>query len=367
MSSASARTDAGPAAAEPPVITRVEGRLGRITLNRPHRLNALTLEMVERMSQTLLDWRERDAVAAVLIDGAGDRGLCAGGDLRSTSGALPLDTAFLRAEYRLNDLIASYPKPYVALMDGVVMGGGLGVSAHGSHRIVTERSRVAMPEVRIGLVPDVGVSAILARAGVPGRVMALTARTVTGADAITVGLADALVPSERLADLVAAVRAVCDETDVNAGIAAVIADSASEPPSAPIVEVAAALADCFGSASVEGVLTSLDQCAASGIDAPGPAYAGEVADQLRRMSPTAVVATHELLRRAADLPTLRVVLEAEYRAITALLHRPDAAEGVRALLIDRDEPKWNPATLAEVDHAEVLRMLDAPEEPPVFD
>lgn len=368
--------DSAPAVSAPDastsVITRIDGPLGRITLNRPSKLNALTLEMVERMSRALLDWRGDDAIAAVLIDGAGDRGLCAGGDLRANSGAAPLDTGFLRAEYRLNELIASYTKPYVALMDGVVMGGGLGISAHGSHRIVTERSRVAMPEVRIGLVPDVGVSALLARApGAAGQLMALTARTVTGADAIAVGLADVFVPSVQLADMIEAVREACSATagddEVGPAVSSAIAPFTTAPPPAELVAISAALSDCFAAESVDGVLAALDRIAASEADGQAPTYAREVADQLRRMSPTAVVATYELLRRAPALQRMRAVLEAEYRAITALLRRPDAAEGVRALLIDRDEPRWNPATLDDVDRDEVLRALDEPADPPVFD
>lgn len=374
---------------ERPVLVRVEGALGRITLNRPAKLNALTLEMVERMSRALLEWRDADAVSAVLVDGAGDRGLCAGGDLRASSGASPLDTApldtapletaFLRAEYRLNELIATYPKPYVAIMDGVVMGGGLGISAHGSHRVVTDRSRIAMPEVRIGLVPDVGMSALLARApGAIGMLLALTARTIGGADAIVCGFADAYVPAERIDALAAAVVAAAreaapspssgavDPAIAHALVSLAVQQHALPVPLAPLSVQRNWIDPCFELDSVPEILVSLDVLAASTIDPAVADAAGQAAAEMRRMSPTALVAAHELLRRAATLDSLHTVLEAEFRAMTALAVRPDAAEGVRAVLVDRDEPAWQPATVDAVDRDEVLRLLAEQREPLLF-
>lgn len=367
-----------PTALDRPVLARVEGALGRLTLNRPRAINALTAEMVGLLADALEHWRDHPDVMAVMIDGAGERGLCAGGDLRSATSGAPLTPDFLRAEYRLNELIATYPKPYVALMDGVAMGGGLGVSAHGSHRVVTERSRIAMPEVRIGLVPDVGMSALLARApGSLGMLLALTARTIGAADAIACGLADALVPAERLGSLVAAVVAAANEaasrpsartdpTTTHALVSLAVQQHALPVPDAPLSAQRDWVDRCFGLDSVPGILDALDALASGSTDRAVSDAARQAAAEMHRMSPTALVAAHELLRRAPTLGGIRAVLEAEFRAMTALAVRADAAEGVRAVLVDRDEPAWHPSALADVDRHEVLRLLDEQREPSLF-
>ncbi|MCF6322415.1 MAG: 3-hydroxyisobutyryl-CoA hydrolase, partial [Rhizobiaceae bacterium] len=183
---------------------RIEGKAGRITLNRPDSLNALTYEMVLEIEAALLQWREDEQVSLVIIDAAGEKAFCAGGDIQKLydtgiRGEYQFMRIFWRDEYRLNALIASYPKPYVAFMDGIVMGGGVGVSAHGSHRIVTGRTMLAMPECAIGLVPDVGGSLLLAKApGHVGELMGVSGARLDGADAIHAGFADALVDVDRL-------------------------------------------------------------------------------------------------------------------------------------------------------------------------
>lgn len=193
---------------EDPVLLHTEGRVRHITLNRPRALNALNHAMVARVTEALADAEHDDSVIAVLITGAGERGLCAGGDIRSiyedarSGGSESMD--FWRDEYRLNARIARFPKPYVAIMDGIVMGGGVGVSAHGDIRVVTERSRIAMPETGIGFVPDVGGTRLLGAApGELGTHLALTAEAVGAGDALLCGLADHFVPSQRLAELTA--------------------------------------------------------------------------------------------------------------------------------------------------------------------
>ena len=195
---------------EPEIRVWIEGRIGRLELNRPRAMNALTWPMTQAAEQALDRWRDSDSVDAVLVTGAGERGLCAGADIRQMAGMDADESyAFLDHEYGLNLVINQYPKPYIALMDGVTMGGGMGLSAHGSHRIVTERSRLAMPECRIGLIPDVGMSYLLARSpGELGTYLSLTASEASGADALLLGLADAFVPSERLAALVADLTAL---------------------------------------------------------------------------------------------------------------------------------------------------------------
>ena len=199
------------------VIVRAERALRRITLNRPKALNALTLDMAVTMTEFLRSWASDPEVGAILIDGAGERGLCAGGDIRALYDAAKsgssLPEQFWSTEYHLNVLIARYPKPVVAVMDGVVMGGGVGVSAHASHRVVTERSAVAMPEVGIGFFPDVGASFLLARApGHVGTYLALTGDRMNAADAIYCGFADIHIAAEKLAELAAAL-AECRTAD----------------------------------------------------------------------------------------------------------------------------------------------------------
>ena len=212
-----------PDAAEPEVLFSRVGMLGHITLNRPRAINALTHGMVRAIHRTLRDWARDDAVRTVVLTGAGDRGLCAGGDIVSlyrdaTSGDGDASAAFWRDEYRLNAAIARYPKPFVAIMDGVVLGGGIGLSAHGSHRIVTERSTLGMPETTIGFVPDVGGTWLLSHApGELGTYLALTAGSVRAGDAIAIGLADAYVPAERIPALLRALQG----TAASAAIAAV--------------------------------------------------------------------------------------------------------------------------------------------------
>jgi enoyl-CoA hydratase len=203
------------------VIVRAERMLRRITLNRPKALNALTLDMAATMTKYLRAWADDPEVGAILIDGAGERGLCAGGDIRALYDAAksknPLPEQFWSTEYHLNVLIARYPKPIIAVMDGVVMGGGVGVSAHASHRVVTERSAVAMPEVAIGFFPDVGASFLLARApGYVGTYLALTGDRMNAADAIFCGFADLHIAAEKLAELPSALADCQTAEDVRA-------------------------------------------------------------------------------------------------------------------------------------------------------
>ncbi|HEX5742143.1 MAG TPA: enoyl-CoA hydratase/isomerase family protein [Pilimelia sp.] len=327
------------------VIARVTGRLGHLTLDRPEALNALDTAMVRALDAALAAWADDDRVAAVLIEGAGGRGLCAGGDVRAlhrqarAGGAGAHD--FWAAEYRLNARIAAYPKPYVAFMDGLVMGGGVGVSAHGSVRVVTERTQLAMPEVRIGFVPDVGASHLLARA--PGRLglhLALTGVTVSGADAVLLGLADHYVPAGRLPRLRAALA--------GGDPAAAVAEVAAPLPAPPLAADADWIAACYAAGSVAAAVQRLR--------AWGGAAAAAAA-LISTRSPTALCLTWELLRLGAEGGVVEA-LDREWAVATALLHSHDFAEGVRAQLIDKDRrPRWSPAALAEVDQAAVAAAL----------
>ncbi|WP_285565515.1 enoyl-CoA hydratase/isomerase family protein [Streptomyces sp. RTGN2] len=334
---------------EDSVLLHTEGRIRHLTLNRPRALNALNHAMVLRMAQAL-DAAEQDtAVVAVLLTGAGERGLCAGGDIRSirddalAGGRSSLD--FWRDEYRLNARIAGFPKPYVALMDGIVMGGGVGVSAHGSIRIVTERSRIAMPETGIGFVPDVGGTRLLGAApGELGTHLALTGDAVGAADALACGLADHFVPSQDLPALVAALD-TCTTPE------AVVAAAERFAGTAPAGELAGHrdwIDACYTADAVEEIVERL---ADRGVPA-----AKQAATTILAKSPTALKVTLEAIRRARRLDSLEAVLDQEFRVSSAAFTGPDLVEGVRAQIVDKDRnPHWHPAELAEVTDEDVTR------------
>jgi enoyl-CoA hydratase len=347
---------------EAQVLLRTEGRAAHLTLNRPGALNALTHPMVRRIDEALTAWEHDQAVQTVIITGAGGRGLCAGGDIRSIyedartgagrgsegsrgSGA-SASAAFWRDEYRLNARIARFPKPYVAVMDGIVMGGGVGVSAHGSVRIVTERSRIAMPETGIGFVPDVGGTYLLALAsGELGTHLALTGARLGADDAMLCGLADHFVPSDDLPRLLKdlATQPVRD----------VLPTYVRRPPPGELADHRPWIDACYRADTVEEIVARLR--------GHGASPAASAADTLAAKSPTALKVTLAALRRARRLGPLERVLEQEYRISCAALASPDLVEGIRAQVIDKDrDPRWSPATLAEVTDAEVARYFAPP-------
>ncbi|MET7937113.1 enoyl-CoA hydratase/isomerase family protein [Streptomyces sp. NPDC005322] len=331
-----------------PVLLRTEGRAGYLTLNRPRAINALNHPMVTRIAEALTAWERDPAVGTVVISGAGERGLCAGGDIRLIheevrTGGGDASLAFWRDEYRLNARIARYPKPYVALMDGIVMGGGVGVSAHGGIRIVTERSRVAMPETGIGFVPDVGGTYLLGRApGELGTHLALTGAPVGAADALLCGLADHFVPSDLL-PVLGKDLAMAPVTDV-------LPRYAREAPAGELDGHREWIDHCYAADTVEEIV---DRLLASGEPA-----AKETAESLLAKSPTALKVTLTAVRRARRLGSLERVLEHEFRVSAAALSCPDLVEGIRAQVIDKDRaPRWSPAALAEVTEQDVARFF----------
>jgi len=325
------------------------GALGRLTLNRPRAINALNHAMVRTLAVALDEWRDDDAVRTVLLSGAGDRGLCAGGDIvaiyTAVRGGRDDALRFWADEYRLDAAIARYPKPYVSLMDGLVLGGGIGLSAHGGIRVVTERTRVGMPEVSIGFFPDVGGTFLLARApGELGTHLGLTGGTASGADAIAIGLADYFVPSGRLAELAAALEA---RDAVEA-----IAEFAVEPPASELLAQRAWIDEAYAGDDAEAIVERL---AASSEPA-----AVEAAETIRSKSPTSVAVTLAALRRAAALPSLEAALDQDYRVATRVSQGTEVVEGIRAQVIDKDRtPRWSPATLAEVT-VEAVEQYFAP-------
>lgn len=335
------------------VLTWVEGGTGRIRLNRPRSLNALTLAMTEEIRRALEAWEGDPAVRLVLLDGAGERGLCAGGDIRALyeaakAGQAAENARFFRAEYQLNGYIARYGKPFIALMDGIVMGGGVGLSAHGSHRVVTERSRIAMPETAIGFFPDIGATWLLALAPHEwGTHMALTGDAVTAADAITTGLADVHVPSDRLPNLITALQD-CDAAAVSDCLSA----HATPPEAGLFTEASDWIAACYAGDDVSAMLARL-----RAHQAPLAQQAGET---IGARSPSSLIITLHALRTAPGLGSLDAALDREFRMALVRTHSDDFVEGVRAAVVDKDrKPRWVPARLDEVSPADVVAFFAA--------
>lgn len=322
------------------ILVTVENGVGHVTLNRPKAINSLTHDMAERLASALREWEHDDGVHAVLVTGAGERGLCAGGDVVAIYHDAQVGGAKTRAfwhdEYRMNAQIADYPKPYVAVMDGIVMGGGVGVSAHGSHRVVTETTKLGMPEVGIGFIPDVGGTYLLANApGLLGTYAALTGAPFTGADAIAMGFADHFVPHE--AHTAFAATVVSDGPD------AAVSTHAVEPPPSPLLAQREWIDECFAAATVADIIAALRD--------RGEGPASDAADLIASRSPIALSVTLEAVRQAATL-SLHDALTLEFRTSCAALRSHDLVEGIRAQLIDKDRnPQWKPATLAECEPA----------------
>jgi enoyl-CoA hydratase len=325
------------------VLVTVDRGIGLITLNRPEAINSLTTPMVSAISQALTKWDRDDDVSAVVVDGAGERGLCAGGDIVAIYYSAQAGGAETRVfwydEYLLNAQIGRFSKPYIALMDGIVMGGGVGVAVHGSVRVVTDTTKMAMPEVGIGLIPDVGGTLLLSRTpGLLGLHCALTGAPFNGADAIAMGFADHFVPHQTLADFKNAI--VAD------GIDAALAAHAKEPPPSSLLAQREWIDDCYTGETVEDIVAAL-----RGHDA-GPA--NDAANLIMTRSPIALSVALEAVRRAAKLDTLEDVLRQEYRTSCGALRSHDLVEGIRAQVIDKDRnPKWSPASLAAVTTADV--------------
>lgn len=332
------------------VLFERRGSLGLITLNRPEALNALNHNMVNLVAEALETFRNDDSVQTVAIRGAGERGLCAGGDIVSlyrdaTEGGGSASAQFWADEYRLNAAIDAYPKPYVAIQDGIVLGGGIGVSAHGSHRIVTEKTRIGFPEVTIGFVPDVGASWLLSRAPHSlGTRIALTGEHIGAADAILVGLSDTFVPRDSIAELLTLLETLpADEA---------IARVAGAAPEGKLAATTGWSDEVFGASTVDAILEALEQ---QGED--GAALAADI----RQKSPTSLAVTVEMLRQGRETSSLAESLQMEYRIAIRAHGNHDFVEGVRAQVIDKDRnPKWNPAELSDVTDDIVATYFEAP-------
>lgn len=339
-------------AGEAEVLCERRGAAGLVTLNRPQALNAITLDMVRAIRRALDAWAVDPEVTRIVVAGAGDRAFSAGGDIRhlyDLGQARRYDEAltFWREEYALNVLIKRYPKPYVALIDGIVMGGGVGVSLHGSHRVAGERYQFAMPEVGIGFFPDVGATYALPRLpGETGAYLALTGERVRAADALALGLATHAATSSDL------------PRTKDALVAGEPLDVVLPPPLAPaengpVTQNRALIDHCFARDSVPHILAALDKAATGGSD-----FAAKTASTMRAKSPTSLCIALEQMRRGRTL-SFEDAMRTEFRIVSRVIEGHDFYEGVRAAIIDKDgAPQWRPASLDQVNGTDIERYFE---------
>lgn len=338
---------------EPLILVNREGAITRVTLNRPRAINALNTEMFDGLDAAI---RGATGSTAIVLDGAGERGFCGGGDIKQIAfGGNPRE--LFRSEYLVDHLVSVSPVPIVAIMDGIAMGGGIGLGGHSAFRIVTERSRLAMPEARIGIMPDVGGHFLLA--GAPGRLgeyLAITANEMGPADAIALGFADTLIASERIDELRAALAAGGDPAEIIAGFA--------EPlPEAPLLAVRDWFDPIADAAlgSVDAVADPVSAAAAllAALEASELDAARETAALVRGMCPLSVAVTlSQIARTRAEGLDLAGVLEDDFRIVPRLAVHANFAEGVRAQLIDKDRnPQWIPGRVEDLDPTEVATIL----------
>ncbi len=319
------------------IVFSIDGVAGWVTLNRPQALNALTLDMARRLDAQLQEWADDDRVQRVVVEGAGDRAFCAGGDVRDLYEAMgrpgdPLIAAFYGDEYTLNHRIKSYGKPYVALIDGVVMGGGVGVAIHGCHRVVTENALFAMPETGIGLFPDVGGTWFLPRMpGEIGMYLGLTGSRLRAADALYCGVATHYIPRARLTGMTAS----ADELDSLAG----------DPGEAPLAGQRDSIDRCFADDSVDAIIEALRS--------EGGEWADKTLAVLATKSPTSLKVAFRQIREGATLD-FAAAMRLEYRLSQRFCAAHDFREGVRAVIIEKDQkPQWQPSDPNAVSDADV--------------
>lgn len=343
---------------EAEVLLEERGRVGLITLNKPKALNALSLAMIQAMEPRLHAWAADDGIDAVAIQGAGDRAFCAGGDIRDLYEARGTDygRTYYAAEYTQNVTIHTYPKPYIALMDGVTMGGGVGVSVHGSHRVVTDRTLFAMPETGIGLFPDVGASWFLnCCPGSIGMFLGLTGYRMRAADCLYTGIGDFFVSADKL-DAFLGKLCAAGRLD-GAAIDTILREGAGDAGDAPLAEHRAAIDRCYSAGSVEEIVERLE--------AEDSDWAREQIETIAGKSPISLKVTFRQLREGAHIESFADVMRMEYRIADRCFRGHDLFEGIRAVVIDKDgAPKWDPADLADVDEADVAEyFLPVPGEP----
>lgn len=328
---------------------RKSGLAGRITLTRPEALNAMTYDMCMAIGAALSEWENDKDVRLVIIDAEGERSFCSGGDIADLyatgkAGDYAYGRKFWADEYRINAQIRNYTKPYIAIMDGIVMGGGVGISAHGSHRIVTENTLFAMPECGIGLVPDVGGNQLLARApGHVGEYLGTTGARLKAADCITAGIGDVFVPAKNLDELIEALE---------------------ETAELSFMETLGGEAE---TGSLDHDLEKINQYYAFGsaaqivekLEASDGEWEAQAAKLMRRNCPLSVACAVELVRQSRSLPRIEDVLALEYRFTYRAMSHGDFIEGIRAQIIDKDrKPDWKPATLEALEDEQISGMLE---------
>ncbi len=332
---------------EPEVLVEKRGCAGFLVLNRPKALNALNLGMVRAIAAALDEWERDESVSRVVISGAGGRAFCAGGDIRllyeqGRAGDHAAQLAFWREEYQLNRRIKRYPKPYIALAEGIVMGGGVGLSAHGARMIAGEAFAFAMPEVGIGFFPDVGASYLLPR--LPHRAgfyLALTGAKIGAADAVALGLAQHLVATARMGELAAALEA-------NEPLDAILGQFALAPPTSPLLAHESLLDRCFGRQGFSHIVAALEAEAAAGAD-----FAKTTREVMRVKSPTSQAIALRQMETGGALSFEQAMIM-EFRIVSRICHGHDFYEGVRAVIVDKDnKPQWRPGEGAEVSQAAV--------------
>jgi enoyl-CoA hydratase/carnithine racemase len=334
------------------IVFSCEGGVATVLLNRPQALNAFTLGMYRQFDPALHGWAKDPDIHAVLIEGAGDRAFCAGGDVRAVyeagkgiAGDRSFTSVFFAEEYRIISFIHQYPKPYIAILDGITMGGGAGVSVHGAYRVATEKTMFAMPETGIGLFPDVGATRFLNLCpGQIGRYLGLTGVRLGVADALYCRFATHFVPHERMPDLRAAFTGLVWQAGrERAQVEAVLARLNADPGPPPLAAKRAAIDRCFAGDSVEAILDALQR------EAGDPQWAAETRALLLTKSPTSLRITLRQLILGQGLD-LEDALRLEYRMTQHVMAAHDFYEGVRAALVDKDQkPCWQPASLAEID------------------
>jgi enoyl-CoA hydratase len=330
------------------LLSEKQGAAGILTLNRPQALNAVTLGMIRAIEAALAAWEQDPEVKTIVLRGAGGKAFCAGGDIKhlyelGKAGKYEDQLTFYREEYHLNRRMQLYPKPIVALLDGIVMGGGAGLAMHCTHRVAGDTYSFAMPEAAIGLFPDVGATYFLSRLpGNAGTYLALTANRADAADAVAVGLVNAYVPSASFAELTQ--KLIAGEAP-DAAIAALRADP---PQASKMMEYANFIKLCFAPPTVDAILGEIDEAGYAGMD-----FATQTYDAIARNSPTSLAIT---LRQMQIGPKLErdEVIKLEYRLMTRFMKSADFYEGVRAMLVDKDrQPKWNPSEVDAVKSADI--------------
>jgi enoyl-CoA hydratase len=328
---------------EPEVLIGQRGCAGIITLNRPKQLNALSHAMVTLIYPQLLAWKEDPSITRIIIRGSGEKAFCAGGDIRvlydmGKAGQFDQAMPFWREEYALNHLLKFYPKPVVALLNGIVMGGGVGLSIHGSHRVGTERLKFAMPEVSIGFFPDVGASYFLPRLKHSvGAYLATTGAMIGLGDAMDLGLTTHAVESGRIADVTEALTSI-DPVDATLARFAM-----RELPTAPLSEHYAMIADVFQEQSISAIITLLGQMALG-----GSLFAATTLDAMHQKSPTSMAIALRQVNMGASMNFVEA-MQMEYRIVSRIIRGHDFYEGVRAVIVDKDNlPSWKPSLINDV-------------------